>query len=182
MNWGIAVVAVPSLLVSWVTALAVCRLAPKWGLVDRPGHRKVHRRPVPFGGGLAIWAGVVVPMAVLQGALAVWERARHADPAGGHLDVPGFGPWATRLAEFIEPHLPGMVEQSASLWFLLSAATVLMLLGLADDLRKLDWRFRLLIETLVAAAVVLGDGWELDAVPRRPLVHRRDRACCGSWD
>jgi UDP-GlcNAc:undecaprenyl-phosphate GlcNAc-1-phosphate transferase len=30
--------------------------APKWGLIDHPGHRKVHREPTPLVGGLAMLA------------------------------------------------------------------------------------------------------------------------------
>ncbi len=36
-----------------------------------------------------------------------------------------------------------------------------MLLGLADDRWKLDWRPRLLVQTAVAAAVIWGRGWTL---------------------
>jgi UDP-GlcNAc:undecaprenyl-phosphate GlcNAc-1-phosphate transferase len=36
-----------------------------------------------------------------------------------------------------------------------------MVLGLVDDVRKLDWRFRLAVQTVVAAAVVFGRGWTL---------------------
>ena len=33
------------------------RLAHRWGILDRPSHRKVHLRPTPLLGGLAIYAG-----------------------------------------------------------------------------------------------------------------------------
>ena len=33
------------------------RFAPAWGLVDMPGERRIHARPVPLGGGLAVFAG-----------------------------------------------------------------------------------------------------------------------------
>ncbi|MCA9108269.1 MAG: undecaprenyl/decaprenyl-phosphate alpha-N-acetylglucosaminyl 1-phosphate transferase, partial [Planctomycetales bacterium] len=51
-------------------------------------------------------------------------------------------------------------EQSGKLWLLIAAATVLMLLGLADDRRGLDWKLRLSIQTAVAAVVVAA-GWRL---------------------
>ena len=41
------------------------RLAPRWGFMDRPGDRKVHRRPVPRGGGLAVFIGFHVACAVV---------------------------------------------------------------------------------------------------------------------
>lgn len=41
------------------------RLAPRWGFMDRPGERKVHRQPVPRGGGLAVFVGFHVACAVV---------------------------------------------------------------------------------------------------------------------
>ena len=32
------------------------------GLVDDPGHRKIHREPVPLAGGLAVLTGLLVPL------------------------------------------------------------------------------------------------------------------------
>jgi len=142
-------------------AHALRRLAPQWGLVDKPGLRKVHAHPTPFGGGIAIWAGVVLPLAVGQAALELWSRSHGENPSSARLDFSMFGDWGTRLAEFVEPHLPGLVEQSADLWFLLAGGTVLMLLGWADDARKLDWKLRLAVEFVVAGAVVFGRGWKL---------------------
>jgi hypothetical protein len=42
------------------------------------------------------------------------------------------------VGEFVEPHLPGLAEQSRNLWILLAAAMVLLVLGLWNDARKLD--------------------------------------------
>jgi len=39
------------------------------GLVDEPGHRKIHAAPVPLAGGLAVLTGLTVPLA--GGAIAV---------------------------------------------------------------------------------------------------------------
>src|SRR5262245_1865832 len=33
------------------------RLAQRWGVLDQPSHRKVHLRPTPLLGGLAVYAG-----------------------------------------------------------------------------------------------------------------------------
>jgi UDP-GlcNAc:undecaprenyl-phosphate GlcNAc-1-phosphate transferase len=169
MNWLVACAAAPALVVSCATAFVLRKLALRWGLIDAPGDRKVHAHPTPFGGGLAIWAGVVLPLAVAQVALPLWTNAYHHDPAGLRLQIARFGPWATDVAEFVEPHLPGLIERSADLWFFLAAGSVLMVLGLADDARKLDWRFRLAIELLVASAVVFGRGWSLTLFIDWPL-------------
>ncbi|MGD9781878.1 MAG: hypothetical protein AB7V14_06965 [Kiritimatiellia bacterium] len=60
------------------------RLAPRWGFLDRPGARKIHRRPVPRGGGVAVFAGFhvacaatfLVPWAPFAGQLSIawWLR------------------------------------------------------------------------------------------------------------
>lgn len=52
-------------LVAFAAGFAARWLAPRAGLVDRPGERKIHPRPMPTGGGMAVWLGVVVPLAVL---------------------------------------------------------------------------------------------------------------------
>ena len=63
MIWLVVGAIVPSMLLSWAAGYVVRKLGPRWGLVDHPGHRKVHQAPMPTGGGLAIWLGVVLPLA-----------------------------------------------------------------------------------------------------------------------
>jgi len=50
--------------VSWLLNRLVLTYAPRLGLIDEPSERKVHRLPVPKGGGLAIYAAVVLSQAV----------------------------------------------------------------------------------------------------------------------
>ena len=49
---------------SFLTALASLPLWRKWclrtGLVDDPGHRKIHDQPVPLAGGLAVISGLAL--------------------------------------------------------------------------------------------------------------------------
>jgi UDP-GlcNAc:undecaprenyl-phosphate/decaprenyl-phosphate GlcNAc-1-phosphate transferase len=56
---------VVALLASFTFTVPVRRLALRTGMVDRPGPRKVHAKPVPLLGGIAIYAGFVI--AVLLG-------------------------------------------------------------------------------------------------------------------
>jgi len=144
MSWLIAGCIVPSMVVCWAAAGAVRRWGPRWGLVDRPGHRKIHAAPMPTGGGLAIWLGIVLPL--LAGRAALW------------LLVPD-RTWIT-LPDFITPHVPGLLHQSGKLWELLAGGTVLMLLGLIDDRRGLDWRTRIAAQTIVAT-VMVSLGWRM---------------------
>ena len=57
---------VPAFLVSVVTTGAMRVLSPKIGLIDQPAARKVHKAPTALGGGIGIWMGVVLPLALVQ--------------------------------------------------------------------------------------------------------------------
>jgi UDP-GlcNAc:undecaprenyl-phosphate GlcNAc-1-phosphate transferase len=127
------------------------------GLIDRPGARKIHEKPMPTSGGLAIWLGIILPLAL--GHYLFWLLVH------GSILSPAAAARMAPLAEFlakagIAPHLPGLLQQSAKLWLLLCGGGVMMLLGLADDRRGLDWRFRLAVQIAVAATMV-GCGWRV---------------------
>jgi UDP-N-acetylmuramyl pentapeptide phosphotransferase/UDP-N-acetylglucosamine-1-phosphate transferase len=47
------------LIVSLVLTALLIRLAPRLGLIDQPSARKVHTRPTPKGGGIAIFLAFV---------------------------------------------------------------------------------------------------------------------------
>jgi len=147
--WLILGATIPSMLVCWAAAWLVRRYGPRLGLVDRPGQRKIHTTAMPTGGGLAIWLGIVLPFALGQLALWVLLSERGQSLAG-----------SIGLPEFISRHLPGLMHQSGRLWLLLAGGTVLMLLGLVDDRFGLDWRVRLLVQTVVAV-VLVRSGWRL---------------------
>jgi UDP-GlcNAc:undecaprenyl-phosphate GlcNAc-1-phosphate transferase len=55
--------------VSWLLTAVLIRVAPRVGLVDHPGARKVHTKPTPRGGGLAIYAAVVLAACLEPGGL-----------------------------------------------------------------------------------------------------------------
>jgi UDP-GlcNAc:undecaprenyl-phosphate GlcNAc-1-phosphate transferase len=156
--WLILGAALPSSLLAWAAAYVVRCFGPRFGLVDRPGHRKMHARPTPTGGGVAIWLGVVGPFAL--GQIALWQLL-----AGGQGDA---GVWGL-LPESIASHLPGLCEQSGRLWILLAGGTVLMVLGLIDDRRGLGWKTRLGVQTLVASILVLL-GWRISLFIESPWI------------
>ncbi len=126
----------PGFLVAWLATFLVRRWAPRWGLIDRPGHRKVHTTPTPMGGGLAIWLGVMTTFALVQIVVVL---------APTHVEI---------LPEFARPHVEGVRDKLSSLWMLLGAATTMMVLGLVDDFRGLHWTFRLGVQAAVAAFCV----------------------------
>ena len=142
----IGVTFLPAAVLASISLYPLRRLADRLGLLDRPGHRKVHTLPTPLGGGLGIWFGVVATFAA--GTLAV-ALARQSD------------------ALWLPPRIAGMLDgiwsRSGEVWGLLAAGTVLMVLGLADDRRGLAWPIRLGVQFAVAAAVVWGLGYGLTA-------------------
>jgi UDP-GlcNAc:undecaprenyl-phosphate GlcNAc-1-phosphate transferase len=160
-RWGVeslvVLTAVPAALIAAATLFLVRRRAEAWGLVDKPGHRKVHAVPTPLGGGIGIWLGVVAVFAL--GTLLV-VVARNSEVAGA---------W---LPAAVQPHLAGLWSRAGQLWLLLGAGSLLAALGLVDDIHGLAWQVRLGCQFLMAAAVVFLLGYELTAFIPLPLVTR----------
>ena len=100
--------------------------APRWGFVDRPGGHKGHRVPTPLGGGVAIWLTIVTILAVGLVAIRV------------------LGP--DELPASLARHVGGVYDRSGELALLLALASVIMVMGLVDDLKNLDWPLRLGIQ------------------------------------
>ena len=125
----------------WVSFLAtgLMRLiSPRVGLIDKPAARKVHVVPTPLGGGVGIWCGVVIPLAVAQTLILIWSKS-----------PPTWMP--LELAE----HISGALYRSRELWGIIVAASILAVTGLVDDLRPLSWKLRIAIQFVVSIAVVL---------------------------
>jgi UDP-GlcNAc:undecaprenyl-phosphate GlcNAc-1-phosphate transferase len=123
---------------SFALGVGVCalvrRLAPRIGLVDRPGGRKAHRQPTPLGGGAGIW--LTVSLVLGAGALVAF-----LEPS-----------W---LPDSVRVHVAGAKARAGSLLGLMLLATIIMLMGLADDFRPLPWRPRLAVQLGLAAAVAV---------------------------
>ncbi|MCO6456800.1 MAG: undecaprenyl/decaprenyl-phosphate alpha-N-acetylglucosaminyl 1-phosphate transferase [Pirellulaceae bacterium] len=153
--WLLVGTLLPTFLVACGATFLIRRLAPRWGLLDQPNHRKVHQQPTPLGGGVAIWLGVVLFFLAVQ--LVLWLATQERLPAG----------W---LPELVQVHIGGLWKQSAALWVLLAAGTVLMVTGLIDDRRGLDWRIRLAIQFGVAGLCVFLQQWRFTMFVNLPLV------------
>ncbi len=111
---------------------ATRRLAPRFGLVDRPGGRKAHAAPTPMGGGVAIWLAVVL---VLGAGAAV---------VAAGVPLPGA----------LEQHRGGMAEKGGHLAIIVGLATAVMVMGLVDDRVGLGWRPRLAVQVILASLLV----------------------------
>src|SRR4051812_24686075 len=51
-----------SLIVSLIASAIMIRIAPRFGLIDKPGGRKIHDNPKPLGGGVAIFVAFALPI------------------------------------------------------------------------------------------------------------------------
>ena len=110
------------------------RLAPRLGLVDKPGGRKAHARVTPLGGGVAIWLTMVVVLAA----------------GGAYLRLGGPG-----LPNELSRYVGGLRSRAGELAGLLGLATLVRLMGLADDKVGLGWKPRLAAQVGLAVVFVL---------------------------
>ena len=117
---------------SYALGWIVRRVAPRVGLIDRPGGRKAHARPTPLGGGVAIW----LTMALVLGA-------------GALVAVLGAG----SLSKDLAIHLGGLRERAPVMAVVFGLATAILAMGLIDDRFGLNWKPRLLIQFGLAAAL-----------------------------
>ncbi|MGL4463018.1 MAG: glycosyltransferase family 4 protein [Planctomycetia bacterium] len=133
-----------ALTTSALTTALMIRVAPTIGLMDRPAARKIHARPTPLGGGVAVYLGVV---ATLGTALAA---------AAFIVQYPQYHPY---LPEMAVDHAAGVLHKTPLLAIILATATAQLILGLVDDYRRggLSAGFRLLVEAgLVAVLITQG--------------------------
>lgn len=151
----------PGVLIAGISTAVVRRLAPKLGLVDLPSDRKVHVIPTPLGGGIGIWLGLVIPLAIAQAV--AWYGANHPDVS---FPLPAL----QKGWEFAQPHLAGFQSKAGSLWTLLALATILFGVGLLDDLKGLGWKIRLAVQFAVAGIVVWFLGWKLSFFIEVPII------------
>jgi UDP-GlcNAc:undecaprenyl-phosphate GlcNAc-1-phosphate transferase len=124
---------------SGVLAWLAQALAVRLGVIDNPGHRKVHSVPTPRMGGVAVYMSFVV-------AVAVGYRL-----APNLTSLPVVGP-AVPLSGYV---LRDAYKVGDKLLALLSGATLVFAVGLADDIWR--ERFPVWAKALgqVAAAVIL---------------------------
>ncbi len=118
--------------ISFALTLAMRRSAPRVGLVDRPDDfRKLHRKAIPLGGGLAVF----VASASLIAAISILPN----------------------------PLRPGLQADAPSLWPLLAASLVIVVVGTWDDLVGLRGRQKFFGQA-VAASIVVAGGLSMDRI------------------
>jgi UDP-GlcNAc:undecaprenyl-phosphate GlcNAc-1-phosphate transferase len=114
-----------ALLVTLIAVPILRRVAAAYDLYDRPdAGLKPHHRPIPYLGGVALWAGW---LAVLLAAMAIGWPGRGGPDAGA-----------------VRWEMAGLAV----------GGSVLMLVGLIDDIRHLPPIFRLLVQVAVAGLLL----------------------------
>jgi UDP-N-acetylmuramyl pentapeptide phosphotransferase/UDP-N-acetylglucosamine-1-phosphate transferase len=136
--------AISLVVVRWVKLNAV-----RLRLIDLPNERKVHTTPIPRGGGLGIWVGVL--SVFLLGTCGLYAASVFPELTNQYLPMS------------IQEMLPGLWSKLGSIWLLLAGGSTVAILGLLDDRFGLDWRVRISIEFAVAAAIVYGLNLHLTA-------------------
>lgn len=139
MPYFVATCFLTAFIIAWIVTKLMRAISPKIGLIDQPAARKSHTIPTPLGGGIAIYLGVVLPLAGAQ-VIAWWLTQN-----------PQF---AAYLPSEIVPLLSGVGTKTGQLWAILAGGTVLSSMGLIDDLKNLPWQPRLALQFCVAVGLV----------------------------
>jgi len=184
MSDGFSPVQIALLLFAAPVTAAVIRLlmaqAPRWGLVDHPGHRKVHRHPTPLVGGLGMFL-IMVSFQLMTGgipfgswslliALCIVTGIGLADDAhelshrskflaqaiGAVVIVSGTSVWVTSFGDLV-----GLGVMELGKWGML--VTIVALVGVMNAINMIDGLDGLagtvsLMSLLVLAGVAIGSG------------------------
>ena len=161
LSLGILALVAISFAISLLGTRVMIWLSPRIGFVDKPGGRKIHDNPKPLGGGVAITAAIVLPLA----AALVWFWFHY--PFAG--DLRGIQIFYGTPREWSEAkrnlHIQSSEVQHAlyngvyNVRYLattfLGAILLLHCTGLVDDRRALGPYLKLVIQLAAAAIVVI---------------------------
>jgi UDP-GlcNAc:undecaprenyl-phosphate GlcNAc-1-phosphate transferase len=149
-----------SFALSAMLCTVVRRIAPSVGFVDRPGGHKAHGKATPLGGGVAIWLTVAIVLGLGAGAVYL---------------LPG------RLPEAVAVHAEGLRQRHGELAGIMGLATIIMLMGLADDKKALSPWPRLAIQFALAIAFVAIWGRATLFLPHNPWFRLLTSAVTVVW-
>lgn len=134
--WHYTAIGVVAALVTLLVTPAVRRFAISRGLADYPGGRKVHTKPIPRLGGVAIYLGVMA-------AVGVQALGEHYSLWNGTIVSGG--------------------TARARVLGVLAGLTVIFVVGLIDDLKTLSPGWKLLGQ-IVAAGALMASGLRIEYV------------------
>jgi UDP-GlcNAc:undecaprenyl-phosphate GlcNAc-1-phosphate transferase len=143
-----------SLIVSLVASAMMIRIAPQFGLIDKPGGRKIHDNPKPLGGGVAIFVAFALPMIagiVVTRYSNLWQSAP--------VHTTNVYPDRTKTESFtpgIDPaYLSGARQQIPLALTFLACCLALHVIGLIDDRKALGPFVKLIAQLLIAGLLVM---------------------------
>ena len=142
-----------------VTVLVSLPLWRGWclrnGLVDDPGHRKIHDQPIPLAGGLAVMTGLLVP--TLLAVLVLWWQRAGGDGGSTRL-IPGSGSLGSGRAGLLHPDSVSLLQyglglRALELTGIFLGAIGMLWVGWLDDKHELKPRAKFIGQFLIAALV-----------------------------
>jgi UDP-GlcNAc:undecaprenyl-phosphate GlcNAc-1-phosphate transferase len=129
-------------LVSFFITLISIPLVKKISLaidfVDIPGERKVHQHPIPLGGGIAIFLGIIITFSLALFSVYLLKTTRHLL-------------W---LPQDIYDYLHGVFQMIPRLSVIFIGASAIFILGLFDDIKKLSASTKLFFQILIGIFIV----------------------------
>jgi UDP-GlcNAc:undecaprenyl-phosphate GlcNAc-1-phosphate transferase len=132
------------------------RFCARTGLIDDPGHRKIHDQPVPLAGGLAVMTGLLIP--TVFACLVVWlgsggtafnEKSLEPTNSEALLQIPFLRPQATYLLRH------GLDVRAGRLAAIFFGGIGMLLLGVLDDKYELRPKSKFLGQLFVALLVAV---------------------------
>lgn len=140
MLLALSLLGLGSFIIALIATWSMIRIAPKFGLVDKPGGRKIHDNPKPLGGGVAIFVAFALPMLL---CLAVVNFADESITTRfiSHPDAIAF--------------ISGAQYQTKLSLGVLGAMLIMHAMGLQDDRKALGPYAKLIVQLAVAAAIVV---------------------------
>jgi UDP-GlcNAc:undecaprenyl-phosphate GlcNAc-1-phosphate transferase len=135
---------------AWLAAFLSTPVWRRWsyrvGLVDDPGHRKIHDRPIALSGGLAVATGLILP--ILLGALVLKTGLLGGTTGGGSwLRASGFE--SSGWLDF------GLSRRGGQLTAVLLGAVGMVFLGWLDDKHELSPRVKFAGQCVIALLVAM---------------------------
>lgn len=141
--------------VSYLSCWGIRCWGPRWGLLDKPGLRKIHDIPMPTAGGIGVWLSVVVPLGMGMGFLYLLSGKEPFLAEGFSF----LGSSMVEMTSLLKEHSSGILSRSGRLAELLALGTVLLILGTIDDRWGLSWKIRIFVQLLVAT-IAVARGWK----------------------
>jgi UDP-GlcNAc:undecaprenyl-phosphate GlcNAc-1-phosphate transferase len=140
-----------ALTLTWACLPLWRRWCVRTNLVDDPGHRKIHSKPIPLAGGLAVMTGIL--SSLLIGLCILWLIERFGgDSSNGSGIRRVLGILDNRMAH---PLTYGLGKRGFELVGILGGALGMLLVGWIDDKYELRAGGKFLMQGLIAFMVAL---------------------------